>query len=84
MYSTLTRLESNKTGFVSLYKFDCLRALSVAVLCCSARFATRMKIQQHINLKFVVKLKKNSCRNEEAMDALENTHITENEEMRNE
>jgi hypothetical protein len=31
---------------------------SVAMLCCSARFVTRMKIEQRINLKFLVKPKK--------------------------
>jgi hypothetical protein len=33
-------------------------SFSVTVLCCSARFMTRMKLKQHISLIFLVKLKK--------------------------
>jgi hypothetical protein len=54
---------------------------SVTVLCCSAGFMTTTKIKQRVNLKFLVKLKKKkkSCRNNEAISALEDTHFTENE-----
>jgi hypothetical protein len=42
--------QSNKTGFASEL------CLIVTMLCCSAGFVTRMKLEQRVNLEFLVKL----------------------------
>jgi hypothetical protein len=52
-FSNRTRLESSL--YVSWFASEL--CLSVTMLCCSARFVARIKIEQHINLKFPVKLK---------------------------
>jgi hypothetical protein len=49
-----TRLDSSL--YVSWFVSEL--CLSVTKLCCSAGFVARMKIEQRINLKFLVKLKK--------------------------
>jgi hypothetical protein len=43
-----------------------------------------MKILQHIDFRFIVEPKENSYRNEETINALENTDITEDEKIKNE
>jgi hypothetical protein len=53
-FSNQTRLDS--CPYVSWFAYELY--LSVTMSCCSTRFVTRMKIKQHINLKFLVKLKK--------------------------
>jgi hypothetical protein len=45
---------------------------------------TRTKIEQCINLKFLVKVEKGSNRNEEAIDSLEDILFTENENSKKE
>jgi hypothetical protein len=53
-FSNQTRLDSP----LCVILFASELCLSVTMLCCSAGFVTRMKIEQCINLKFLVKLKK--------------------------
>jgi hypothetical protein len=50
----------------------------VAALCCSAGFEAEMKIDLRNSVKFLVKLKKNSDMNEEAIVAFEGTNFTNN------
>jgi hypothetical protein len=52
--------------------------------CFSAGFVTTMEIEQRINLKFTVELKKKFDGNEEAVEVLEDTHFTENERSESE
>jgi hypothetical protein len=42
--------------YISWFAFEF--CLSVTVLCCSTRFMTRMEIEQLMNLKFLVTMKK--------------------------